>query len=207
MASSNYILPSVIEANAPLKDSVNYPMEYMAAGKSCSDERMIENKLLNDFQDAEIDDTAEESTNIEQAERGLVAERTKRTSVLAHTGPLLGLVIATTMVFVFTAWYAQATFSNNLTSSAQKAMYAVFRVEVGSALAVLRLMQGLLTTLTSAAIFKAFELIKWALLTNANAMDCLRLLSISPETSILGSVGIIVDRRTRHMDRIWSLMR
>jgi hypothetical protein len=133
--------------------------------------------------------------------------RTARLSTLAHTRFLLLLAMLTTGIFGLTAWYANAAFSAELTNSATNALHKLLSVEVGSAIAILRILQGLLATLTTIALSNAFEAIQWALISDRNGINCLKLLGISPTTGVLGTLGLIVDTHSRLAVRSWAFLR
>jgi hypothetical protein len=135
------------------------------------------------------------------------ATRTTRPSSFAHTRSLLFLAVLTTGIFGLTAWYANAAFSAELANSATNALHTIFSIEVGSAIAILRILQGLLATLTTVALSNAFEAIQWALVSNGNGINCLQLLGISPVTGVMGTLGLIIDTQSRIIDRSWAFLR
>lgn len=105
---------------------------------------------------------------------------------------------------MLTAWYAQAIFSDEQTTSFQRFLARIFKVEVGSALAILRILQGALTTSSTIALFKAFELVQWALVGQEKGVDALRLLGVSPSTGLLGTMGVVLNGRSRVGDKLWA---
>ncbi|KAH9208078.1 hypothetical protein DL95DRAFT_312540 [Leptodontidium sp. 2 PMI_412] len=102
--------------------------------------------------------------------------------------PLL-LAILTTGIFGLTAWYANAA------------------GQFGSAIAVLRILQGLLATLTTVALSNTFEAIQWALISNGSGIGCLKLLAISPVNGVLGTLGLLFDTQPRIVERSWAVLR
>ncbi|PMD53218.1 uncharacterized protein K444DRAFT_703764, partial [Hyaloscypha bicolor E] len=133
--------------------------------------------------------------------------RTTRRSTLAHTGFLLFLAVLTTGIFGLTAWYANAAFSSQLTNNATNTLHAIFNIEVGSVIAVLRILQGLLATLTTVALSNAFGPIQWALISDGKSIKCPQLLGISPATGAMGVLGLLVDTQSRAVERSWAFLR
>jgi hypothetical protein len=130
-----------------------------------------------------------------------------RPSAFVHTRFLFFLAFLTTAIFGLTAWYANAAFSAELTSTATNALRTVFSIQVGSAIAILRILQGLLATLTAVALSDAFEAIQWALVSDGNGINCLQLLAISPATGVMGTLGLITDIQSRIIVRSWAFLR
>lgn len=130
-----------------------------------------------------------------------------RISTFAHTRSLILLAALSTGTFTLTVWYADAAFSAELTIHAAKAVNKLFRIEFGSAIAILRILQGLLATLTTASLYNAFEIVQWAHISDQDGAECLRVLGISPSTGVIGTLGLLVDRQARMVDRGWSSLR
>lgn len=130
--------------------------------------------------------------------------RVTRWETLGHTYSILLLALFTSAIFVLTAWYAQATFSDETTTAFRRSLARIFKVEVGSALAILRTLQGVLTTLSTIALFKAFELVQWALVGQEKGVDVLKLLGVSPSTGLLGTMGVVLNGRSRVSDKLWA---
>ncbi|KAG4439159.1 hypothetical protein IFR05_005358 [Cadophora sp. M221] len=117
------------------------------------------------------------------------------------------LAILTTGIFGLTAWFANAAFSAELTNDATSALHTVFSGQFGSAIAVLRILQGLLATLTTIALSNTFEAIQWALISDGNGISCLKLLAISPVNGVLGTLGLLFDTQPRIVERSWAVLR
>jgi hypothetical protein len=135
------------------------------------------------------------------------AARATRSSTFVHTRSLLFLAVLTTGIFGLTAWYANAAFSAELANNATNALHTIFSIEVGSAIAILRILQGVLATLTTVSLNYTFEAIEWALVSDGNGINCLQLLGISPATGVMGTLGLIIDTHSRVIDRGWAALR
>src|SRR6266536_5313410 len=127
-----------------------------------------------------------------------------RWETLGHTYSILLLALFTSLGFVLTAWYAQAIYSDETKTAFQRFLARIYKVEVGSALTILRILQGALTTLSTIALFKAFELVQWALVGQEKGVNALRLLGVSPSTGLLGTIGVVLNRRSRVSDKLWA---
>ena len=142
----------------------------------------------------------------------------KRWFILLFRGrtPLL-LTVLSSALFGITAWFTQATFSTTTANaagggsggsgSAKRMLGRLLKVQFGSSLAILRVLQGLLSTTTTMGLMKVFELIQWALTGRHQGLRCLSLLSLSPSTGLKGTLGIIFSRQARFADRLWGSMR
>jgi hypothetical protein len=117
---------------------------------------------------------------------------------------LLSITTLATGLFVFTIWFAQATFSSVRLSSVQNA----FRyVTIGNTLGILRTSQEITSVLTGFTLNSAFEIVQWTWAGGKNGMPLLSFLALSPSTSLLGVSGIALSKTSRITDRMWSTMR
>lgn len=163
--------------------------------------------VKNDDRLQQLDPKAELTFNTTSVPIDGSEARTTRRSTLAHPGFLIFLAVLTTGIFGLTAWYANAAFSSQLTNNATKTLHTIFNIEVGSAIAVLRILQGLLATLTAVALSNAFGLVQWALTSDGKSIKCLQLLGISPATGVMGVLGLLVDTQSRAVERSWAFLR
>lgn len=108
---------------------------------------------------------------------------------------LMGLTIA---VFSVTASFAKAAISTDSVSYLQK---------FSSTLAILRVLQGITSTLTNVALNQILELIQWSLVSRNNGLRLLTFLSISPTTGVLGMLGMVLRKYPRACDRAWAVCR
>ncbi|KAI1967016.1 hypothetical protein LOZ58_000509 [Ophidiomyces ophidiicola] len=102
---------------------------------------------------------------------------------------LLLWCLLSTALFSITAWIAQAKFSTS------------------STLTWLRTSQGLLSTCSTIALAKVFELIQWALTGRNGGLYLLSLLGLSPTTGAWGATQIVFAKGARIFDRLWPALR
>jgi hypothetical protein len=117
---------------------------------------------------------------------------------------LLSVTILATGLFIFTIWFAQATFSSVKLSSIQNAFKYV---TIGNTLGILRTSQEITSVLTGYALNSAFEIVQWTWAGGNNGMPLLSFLALSPSTSVLGVTGIALSKSSRTTDRMLSIMR
>ena len=128
-------------------------------------------------------------------------------SRLSATWYLLLLVALSTLIFVFTTWFVQAAFSGETGLRASQVLSKLLKADVGDALAVLRIAQGVLSTFTVLALTNAFELVQWALSGRQRGIGFASFLGLSPTTSLWGVVAIAVSRVSRLPERVWGFTR
>ncbi|KAF2122772.1 hypothetical protein BDV96DRAFT_639340 [Lophiotrema nucula] len=131
----------------------------------------------------------------------------KAASRFSATWYLFFLVVLSTLLFVFTIWFVQAAFSGETGLRTSQVMSKLLKADVGGALSVLRIAQGLLTTFTVLALTNAFELLQWALSGRPRGIGFASFLGLSPTTSLLGVVAIAMSRVSRLPERVWGFTR
>ena len=128
---------------------------------------------------------------------------TIRRPIVQQAFPVLSTTLAT-VAFIITGWFAQATFSPQSLSNLSQA----FRyLPMNNTLGVLRTFQEFTSVLTGLALNSAFEAIEWAAMGNADGLNALSFLSLSPSTSLVGVLGIVFGRRARLKHRFWGIVR
>ena len=113
------------------------------------------------------------------------------------------LTVFTTAVFGLTAAFAKASISVDSYFFRKSFFFKKF----GSTLAILRLLQGITSTLTGITLQQTLEMIQWSLLSRRDGMRLLTFLSISPATGFLGMFWMVVLGGHKACDRAWSLYR
>jgi hypothetical protein len=110
-------------------------------------------------------------------------------------------VALATTIFALTAAFAKASISVDSTSAPRHIL------GFSSTLAVLRVLQGITSTVTALVLGQTLELLQWTLSSRESGLRLLSLLSISPTTGILGMLEIIRRRAPKAADRFWALLR
>ncbi|KAF2729382.1 hypothetical protein EJ04DRAFT_475754 [Polyplosphaeria fusca] len=131
----------------------------------------------------------------------------KSSSIFSATGYLLFLVVVSTLLFVFTSWFVQAAFSGEVGVRVSQAFGKLLKWEVGDALAVLRVSQGVLSACTTLALMNAFELLQWALASRDRGISVPSFLGLSPTTAPWGVAMIALSKASRLPERLWGLIR
>lgn len=109
-----------------------------------------------------------------------------------------GLTVLTTAVFIITA-----VFSQNSTSVSSISFLKKF----SSTLAVLRILQGFTSALTTLALNQTLESIQWSLVSQENGLRLLNFLSISPTTGIVGMLKMAFLGKRQPSDQVWTIGR
>lgn len=119
------------------------------------------------------------------------AKRTKRTKRTKTTSKKiqmsksrLALAAASTTLFAVTAWFAASAFSSSPRNQANQILLSHFHVSFSLTITVLRILQGLTSTFTAAAVAQTFEEIQWTLASRDDGFRILSFLGIAPSTSI-----------------------
>jgi hypothetical protein len=128
-------------------------------------------------------------------------------SIFNMTAYLLLLVVLATALFAFTSWFVRAAFSGEAGVRVSQALSKLLKWEVGDALAVLRVSQGVLSTVTTLALMTAFELIQWALASRERGVSVSSFLGLSPTTAPWGVAMVALSRASRLPERLWGTIR
>ncbi|GAB7354876.1 hypothetical protein MBLNU459_g5518t1 [Dothideomycetes sp. NU459] len=145
----------------------------------------------------------DKTSDHEVAERaGSDATLTKSTS-----NTTLALVLATTALFALTAWFAASTFQGKPGNQANHILQTHLKLSFSSTVVILRVLQGLTSALTAAAVAQSFEGIEWALASRDRGVRLLSFLGISPTTGIIGAVKLLFGDQVRPSDRMWAVSR
>lgn len=130
----------------------------------------------------------------------------RSTSAFPKTKFMLFITLMSTIMFAIVLWYVEA-FSAPTAIRSGQAMHRFLKVDMRSALAVLRVTQGFLSTLITIALMKALEMLQWALAGRAQGLRSNVFLSLSPTTPIVEIFRIVISRRSNWIARVWGLIR
>lgn len=119
----------------------------------------------------------------------------------------LALAIAPTALFAVTAWFATSTFSGKPGNQANHILQSHLKISFSSTVTVLRVLQGLTSTFTAAAVAQSFEGIQWTLASRDRGVRLLSFLGLSPTTGIFGAVKLVFGRKEQQSDRAWAASR
>jgi hypothetical protein len=110
------------------------------------------------------------------------------------------LTALATISFILTALFARDTLGGK-----SKLTTSIF--PLSSALTVLRILQGVTSTLMGLLFDQTLELLLWTLVSRENGLRFLSLLAISPKTGFVGVFRLIYGSTTEICDRVWATLR
>jgi hypothetical protein len=119
----------------------------------------------------------------------------------------LALALAATALFAVTAWFAASTFSDKPENQANYIFQSHFKISFSSTVTVLRVLQGLTSISTAAAVAGSFEQMQWTLASRDRGLRLLSFLGLSPTTGIFGTVKLVFGRKEQNSDRAWAAFR
>ena len=119
----------------------------------------------------------------------------------------LALALAATALFAVTAWFAASTFSDKPGNQADYIFQSHFKISFSSTVTVLRVLQGLTSISTAAAVAGSFERMQWTLASRDRGLRLLSFLGLSPTTGIFGTVKLVFGRKEQNSDRAWAAFR
>ncbi|KAF2464221.1 uncharacterized protein BDR25DRAFT_159442, partial [Lindgomyces ingoldianus] len=127
-----------------------------------------------------------------EVKRKLLPRRSQSNLSFRDTSYLFSTALLSITVFAFALWYV---------------VYRVLKVDIGSTLAVLRVTQGVLSTLTTIGLMNALEMLQWGLAGRNHGLDSSVFLGLSPTTHISGVFRIVISRRSKWTARAGGLVR
>ncbi|KAF2267579.1 hypothetical protein CC78DRAFT_591957 [Lojkania enalia] len=80
----------------------------------------------------------------------------------------------------------------------------MLKIDVGDALAILRIAQGVLSTFTTLGLMHAFEMVQWALAGREEGLGFSSFLGLSPTTTLWGVLTIALSRVSKISERLWG---
>jgi hypothetical protein len=123
-----------------------------------------------------------------------------------HVWRLVAVVLST-FLFALTAWFAASTFSGKPERQANRLFQSHFAMSFGSTVVILRVIQGLTSTLTAIAVSQAYESMQWMLTCREEGIQLLSFLSLSPSTGIWGVVKLGFGKSAQLRDRAFAVLR
>jgi hypothetical protein len=142
-----------------------------------------------------------------EAKRKPAPTATRSASIFWDSSYLFFVALLSTALFGFALWYVQAAFSAETAIRTRQILYRVFKIDVGSTLAVLRITQGVLSTCSTIALMRALEMLQWGLAGRDHGLEGSAFLSLSPSTHIFGVLRIVLSRISKWTARAWGLVR
>lgn len=113
-------------------------------------------------------------------------------------------VVLASATFGVTAWFAQATFTNQTSSRTRDVFKNAFGVDLGDTLTVLAVLSGVLSLLMRMLLENMLESIQWALTGRDSGVALTTILGLSPTTGAMGTIGILLCKHSDVRDRLFS---
>lgn len=117
------------------------------------------------------------------------------------------LTLLSTLLFAITAWFAASTFAEDPRSQADHIFQSWLQISFGSTVIILRVLQGLTSTMTALAVSQAQESIQWMLVNRHEGLRLISFLGLSPSTGVWGFIQLCFGRRLQFGDRAFAVLR
>jgi hypothetical protein len=113
--------------------------------------------------------------------------------------------LAVTAFFTVTLWFSQFSFpaSGPEVDTTKKA----YQLPFSSGLALLRSLQGITSTLTTALVAQSLEITEWTCIKRKSGTRLVTVLSLSPSTSLCGLLTLALRGTSNLNARFWSISR
>lgn len=112
----------------------------------------------------------------------------------------LGHVVINTALFAVTIWFSRLAFL------VEDGSQAIPHLHFGSGLAILRFLQGVTSTYTTFSVANTFEVLEWTVVKSFGVL-LPTFLALSPTTSLLGLLMLLISCRTKSIDKSLSVLR
>ena len=130
-----------------------------------------------------------------------------RTAVLNEFLLQAALVVTSSALFVAIILVTSATTWAELSSNSHQPLGRWVSTEVGTTLLIVRVLQGLLTAVATAAVCSAFTRLHWRGMSKREGLDLVELIALSPTTLFSGSIRVILSKDSSRSAQIWALVR
>lgn len=117
------------------------------------------------------------------------------------TNLLIVALLAVVVVFV------QATYDAERNSVEKAALDRLMKADVSTTLAVLRVSQGILSTLTSLSLADSLVALQWSMIESRQGLGYLDLLALSPTSGITGALELICSTITKGSSKAYAFLR
>jgi len=120
-----------------------------------------------------------------------------QTALVAVSSALFVVIV----LFTLTATWAQTQ------SERQQELSWWVKADVGTTLIVVRVLQGLLTAVSSAAMTDSFTRLHWNRINNEKGLPLPDLLALSPTTSFMGTIRLVFGANAKMGTRVSAFTR
>jgi len=104
-------------------------------------------------------------------------------------------------------WFAQTSPSAIKATKEQRALDTVLKLDASTSLAVVRVLQGLLATLSFSDLWASFESFQWHLTNRPEGLGYVSALALSPITTLPGTLRILGSKPADLKSRLWALLK
>ena len=125
--------------------------------------------------------------------------------VFLNTKLELLLLLTSSVLFALIVWFVYTTFSAERKSRNGQALDDLLRLDASNALAILRVLQGLMTLASASALAHSLELVQWCLCARSHGISYVVFLILSPATGHIATLRLLFSRSIKRMHRMWAL--
>ncbi|TGJ81959.1 hypothetical protein E0Z10_g6802 [Xylaria hypoxylon] len=118
---------------------------------------------------------------------------------------LINLLILALLVVVVI--FVQATYDAERNSMRKVALGRLMKTDVSTTLAVVRVSQGILSTLTSLSLIEILVTLQWSMIESRQGLGYLDLLALSPTSSVTGALELIFSSITKGSSKAYAFLR
>ncbi|RYC57014.1 hypothetical protein CHU98_g9193 [Xylaria longipes] len=117
---------------------------------------------------------------------------------------LINLLILALLVVVVV--FVQATYDAERNSAKKVALNRLMKADVSTTLAVLRVSQGILSTLTSLSLIESLIALQWSMIESRQGFGYLDLLALSPTSGVTGALELIFSSITKGSSKAYAFL-
>jgi hypothetical protein len=128
-------------------------------------------------------------------------------NLFANTGLHTFLGIVNVAIYGVIIVFVHSTFDARSHSDASSPLTDIDKLDATFMLALLRVLQALLSTFTAFSLDTSFELIQWSLMSNEKGLSFTSSVALSPTTGSLGMLEILRSVQTKLSSKAWITMR
>ncbi|KAK3315493.1 hypothetical protein B0H66DRAFT_642710 [Apodospora peruviana] len=125
--------------------------------------------------------------------------------VLSHIKVPIAIALLLSILYAVITWFVNTTPSAISKSEVGSALDGLLRLDAGTAIAILRVLQGTLTLVSFSALSGSLELVQRRLSAREEGLCYLIFLLLSPATGLLATSRILFARSVDVTSRLWAL--
>lgn len=110
-------------------------------------------------------------------------------------------------LFAIIVVLVQATFAAQWRSDHGQPFDSIHKLDSSMALAILRTVQAILSTLTTFTVEDSFQFVMWSLISRPKGVSYTSILALTPTTGALGMIRLITSSISQLSSKMWTLLR